>query len=66
MKLKDYLDTLNEMVKTNPALLELEVVYSSDDEGNRYGVVLYSPTPGKFDQEEFDSTSKKPNAICVN
>ena len=72
MKLKKYLATLNEMVKANPALLELEVIYSADDEGNYYSKVHYTPSPGKFNDNGYggefdpDTESKKPNAICLN
>lgn len=34
MKLKEFIFNLNEMVKANPKLLELEVITSDDDEGN--------------------------------
>ena len=71
MKLKKYLETLNAMVQANPALLELEVIYSSDDEGNHYDKVHYTPSPGKFVDNgyggEFDpDDAHKHNAICIN
>lgn len=68
MKLKEFIDTLNEMVEANPKLLEFDVVYSSDSEGNYYDHVFYTPTVGNFtnDFENIFDESKKPNAICIN
>ena len=36
MKLKEYLNELLELTKSNPQVLEFEVIYASDDEGNNY------------------------------
>lgn len=67
MKLKEYLDHLNNLVKENPKILDFDVVYSSDDEGNYYGMVHYAPSVGEYDFEEpFNSESDSPNAICIN
>lgn len=75
MKLKEFLDDLNEKVKLDPKLLELEVVASSDDEGNWYNSVYFTASTGNFDNGEFvpesdfkDCGFKKSdlNAICVN
>jgi hypothetical protein len=66
MKLKDYISHLRNIAKNHP---DLEVVYSADDEGNKYSTVYYSPTVGKFDGETFSTEAignKKPNAVCVN
>ena len=43
MKLKDYLSHLNKLVYDNPKLLEADVIYSIDDEGNEFKKVVYSP-----------------------
>jgi hypothetical protein len=75
MKLNKFLENLNELVKTNPEFLELEVITSKDDEGNGYDKVYYSPSIGNFDDYEFkqevefddyELTKKDINAICVN
>lgn len=76
MKLKEYLDNLNKMVKDNPELLEMNVIYSRDDEGNGFQEVYFTPTLGIFKDGEFYSNEAdfeeyglKPddkNAICIN
>lgn len=75
MKLKEYLDNLNKLVKENPDCLEYEVVSSIDDEGNGFNSVYYSPTLGIFEDDEFISgenidergrSVNEINAICIN
>lgn len=44
MKLKEYLKQLNEMIEDDPSILELEVYAASDDEGNSYNRVSWSPS----------------------
>lgn len=66
MKLKDYILHLQKIAKIHS---DLEVVYSADDEGNKYSTVHYSPTVGKFDGKTFSTETignKKPNAVCIN
>lgn len=43
MKLKEYLEKLGSMVKEFPSSLEMEVIYSRDDEGNSYHNVINVP-----------------------
>jgi hypothetical protein len=75
MKLKDYLDGLLLLVKENPEYQDFEVVYSVDDEGNRFSPICYDPTVGFYEDGEFycphefkdfDLTEEKPNSICIN
>lgn len=74
MKLRDYLESVNEQVKHNPEILDYDVVYSSDAEGNSFEEVFYTPTIGNFDRSgpsngwnaSFNSETDKPNAICIN
>lgn len=40
MKLKDYIKELQAIAKKHP---NIEVAYSSDDEGNRFDYVRYNP-----------------------
>jgi hypothetical protein len=44
MKFNDYLNELIALAKNNPEIGELEVIYSSDDEGNCYDKVNFYPT----------------------
>lgn len=76
MKLKEYLNNLNKLVKNNPELLDYTVVYSKDDEGNGFNEIYYDATIGKFDEDEFLELGydmeeyiieeKDCNAICIN
>ena len=66
MKLREYAEKLQRLAKLHP---DVVVVTSSDDEGNAFHEVFYSPCVGHFDGEEFDSTKvrgKLPNAVCLN
>ena len=40
MKLKDYIKNLQKLVDDYPEALEMEVIYSHDDEGNEYQKVI--------------------------
>jgi hypothetical protein len=75
MKLKQYLDNLNRLVKETPEILDLELVYSGDEEGNDFHPLNYLPTLGVFRDGEFVSkayledmelTEDDINALCVN
>lgn len=48
MKLREYLSAIEELVKNNPEALDMELYYSTDDEGNSYGSVYRTPTLSKF------------------
>lgn len=43
MKLKDYIETLQNLVAQDPNLAEAEMIYCEDDEGNAYKYVGFSP-----------------------
>jgi len=73
MKLKKYLEKLNNLVKEDESLLEVPVIYASDDEGNSYQEVCFSPcVRGVLDMnerylettDEIDSSVVK--TVCVN
>jgi hypothetical protein len=54
MKLKEYIENLQNFVKENPETAELVVVYSEDPEGNNYQPVnFYNPSKGFFTQSEY-------------
>ena len=38
--LKEYLERLNKLVEEHPEYLDLPLIYSVDDEGNRYEYVI--------------------------
>ena len=69
MKLKEYAKKIAILSRAFP---NAKVIYSSDDEGNRFAEVHYSPTQGIFTKDgyegEFKDTEKsnEVNAICLN
>jgi hypothetical protein len=71
MKVKDYLQDLLLMVKLNPKIEEFDVIYSSDDEGNDFKPVIFSPTLMEVVDEKdvnlnVKTDSENPNALCIN
>lgn len=70
MKLKEYIDQLKDLESNGHG--DLEVIFSSDDEGNYYILVNYSPSLVNCDEdmvviadedlEEFDTKKY----ICIN
>jgi hypothetical protein len=75
MTLKEYIENLNEFVKENPEALDYIVVYSSDDEGNSYSQVYYTPSIGQYKDYEFihaenfedrEMDGEDANAVCIN
>jgi hypothetical protein len=64
---------ISEMIVNLVEVLEkwgdLDVVYSSDEEGNSFHKVAYTPSVGFFKDNEFDSTEEgdeETNAVCIN
>jgi len=66
MILKEYLENLNHLAKENPKSLKMKVVFSIDDEGNAFKNVLFSPSMGCHNGNDFDNSSTKKNAVCIN
>ena len=67
MKLKHYLKNINNLVKAHPECLEFVAISASDDEGNSFSEVIFSPTLVEFDgQDVIDDESDAPNAVCIN
>lgn len=74
MKLKEYLEELQNKINKNPEILEYDVIYASDDEGNSYSEIHFGPTIFKFDGEsvynldEADDYEEDElrNVICLN
>jgi hypothetical protein len=65
MKLKNYIKELAKLAKKYP---NATVVSASDEEGNAFSEVIYSPSVGKFDGREFDDDVEpnRVNAVCIN
>tara|TARA_R110002074_G_scaffold32309_4_gene90245 strand:- start:18791 stop:19000 length:210 start_codon:yes stop_codon:yes gene_type:complete len=69
MTLEIYIKNLQEFVVENPEMSQALVVTSSDDEGNSYDHVHYSPSSGIYTDREFRHElyeDEKFNAVCVN
>ena len=67
MTLKEYLKTLNTIVKENPEALGYNMVYAIDDEGNDFLFVNYPPCMGHYNEDDGTFLDhEKNNAICVN
>jgi hypothetical protein len=75
MKLKEFIENLNEFVKENPEALELDVYTSKDDEGNGHNSVVCEPVLGNFEDGVFSSVEQiedagwedvELNAVCIN
>lgn len=68
MKLKEYLESLQDLVKAHPQVLELPVIYSKDDEGNFYKNVHYTPSLTFFEDGEVDTVNHPDaaNSVCIN
>ena len=76
MKLKEFIDNLNNFVAENPEALDFNVVYSADDEGNWYNMVNFKPCLGFYEDREFKSVDyddedvemalAEYNAVCIN
>ena len=76
MNLKEYIEGLQKFAKENPSMLDKQVIYSADDEGNRYGPVNFTPSisimdddyecicieEDEFDEDLPDSYYK----VCIN
>ena len=63
MTLGEYAAHINKLAKQWPGL---EVVHASDDEGNSFHKVIYTPVVGSFEDSEFESGGLPTNAICIN
>lgn len=77
MKLKEWLDKLNKLVESDPGILEVEVIYAKDEEGNSFEVVQYTPSIGFYDSKNQEFSGQEslydPNegenltsVVCLN
>ena len=64
---------MNRLVEANDEALNMEVVYATDDEGNGFDIVGFTPALGNYDGEDFrdecqmeEDDEVELNAICVN
>jgi hypothetical protein len=65
MNLKTFADNINSLLKKYPAAAEFQVIASSDDEGNSFNPIHYTPYVCNFTDDEIDEEGPS-NAVCVN
>lgn len=75
MTLREYIKRLKSFAAEYPEALDLEVVTSSDDEDNSYNPIVFHPSHGNLDGQDFipytqfddyDLDDEDVNAVCVN
>ena len=73
MKLRQHLQLINELVKENPEVLDMEVIHASDPEGNEYHKILRAPGMGVFTEFQHGTgdytltgTPEHADAVCIN
>ena len=75
MTLKEFTENLEKFIEENPEILNMQVVTSSDDEGNSFNLVYYPPSKGIFEDREFTPFSQyadynrdkdETNSVCIN
>ena len=77
MTVNEYVNNLTQLLKKNPEIAELEVIYSQDAEGNSYQKVFYSPSIMKTEGLENayvtevinidpDQIDEETSALCIN
>ena len=75
MKFKTFIENCVKYAKEHPETLEMDVVYSKDDEGNGFGMIHYNPCVGLYEDREFtdkdafddwDVEGDPSNAVCIN
>lgn len=66
MKVREYLQELIDLTNTMPEVLDMDVIYTSDDEGNDVNYANGPCITGWVPSERcFDSENGQP-ALCVN
>jgi len=77
MTVNEYVNNLTQLLKKNPEIAELEVIYAQDAEGNSYQKVFFSPSIMKTEGLEnayvtgvinidADEIDEETSALCIN
>lgn len=72
MTFERYVKVCNKMLENHPEYGKLPVIAASDDEGNSYFQVIFTPgtivvdDPESNKPEPVNPEGLKPNAICIN
>jgi len=66
--LREFVDSLEDLMERNPKMAEVEAITARDEEGNGYDPIYFNPTAGHYDRstKDFDDESDDVNAVCVN
>ena len=63
MKATDLIKRLEELVENYG---DLDLIYSSDSEGNYYNVVVFSATQCGYKNNQYIESTEEPTHICIN
>lgn len=71
MKLREFLSDINRFARNNPACLEMDVICSTDDEGNGYNTNFLGIEQGQYEDGEFWGDDSEDgdciaNTVCIN
>lgn len=58
MTLKDYYATLTKMIEEDPSILDCEIIYAKDDEGNSYHSVNWHPSVMYTSEVEYEMDAR--------
>ena len=57
---------INRLLELVEAHGDLELCYSTDDEGNTFKLTQYKAVEGTFEDYDFAEQTDKPTHICIN
>ncbi len=67
MKLKEFVENLNKLLKDRPETAQFNVVTSADDEGNGFNLVHFEPSVGNYNEDDNEFKEElELNAVCIN
>lgn len=76
MKFKDFIKNITDFSIEHPKTLNMQVVYSCDDEGTKFNPVFCSPSKGIYynegdfidfeSYEDYQRDESETNAVCIN
>ena len=81
MTFNEFVKNCSDMIAEDPSIGEFDVVYSCDDEGNRFDKVFFKPSLGTMDEynefiskenlyehddRDFESMPIESKVVCIN
>lgn len=66
--LKQVVARMQALIKKDPKLADMPVVYAIDEEGNAFNDVFFDATPGHRGEDEMFTTDdgEEINCVCIN